>query len=191
MKKLPFVFSLLMLISGVVFAGIENPAPVSGIAILKSGDIVKVLYKGQKPSKVSVVILDEKNHVVFSESVNKRADFVRPYNLSNLPEGDYKIVVEDENGKREDNIRHGKENSKVLSSIIHAREKQKCAVTLFSKVEAQVKITITDSQKNLLASDSFSVNGQSSRLFNLENVKGPLFVEVTDENGTVRSSTIQ
>ena len=75
--------------------------------------------------------------------------------------------------------------------MIYAKKLQKCLVTLYSLNVADVKITLTDRNKNILAADNFSVDGQSVRLFNLEKVNGPVFVEVSDRNGLIRSSVIQ
>ena len=192
MKKIRLVFGALMLISSVVLAdGIENPSPFSGVSIFKNGDVVRVLYKGDKPTKVNVVIFDEQNRIVFSEGVKKRSEFIRPYNLSNLPEGNYRIVVEDENGKHEESVNHVKESVKVLSSIVNAKEKQKCLVTLFSKGEANVQVTLTDAQKKILASDLCTVNGQVSKLFDLKNVQGPVTVQITGKDGTVQTKIIE
>lgn len=192
MRKIQLVFIVLMLISSVVFAGrIENPSPFSGITIFKNGDVVRVLYKGDKPTKVSVVIFDEQNRIVFSEGVKKRSEFIRPYNLSNLPEGNYRIVVEDENGKHEENVNHVKEPAKVLSSIVNAKEKQKCLVALFSKGEANVQITLTDIHKKILVSEMCTVKGQVSKLFDLKDVNGPVTVQITDKKGTVQTKIIE
>jgi hypothetical protein len=98
--------------------------------------------------------------------------------------------MEDENGKREEMLNTDKE-VKVLSSVIHAKKLQKCLVTLYSQDEAAVKITLTDSNKNILAADNFSIDGQAVRLFNLKEVSGPILVEVSDRSGVVRSSVIQ
>ena len=40
---------------------------------------------------MKVTIFDKDNETVFSEEVKTRSGFVRPYNLSDLPEGDYYV----------------------------------------------------------------------------------------------------
>lgn len=191
MKKTQTLFVVLLLMGSVVLAGgTENPLLPTNMAIMKTTTGVRVYYKAEKVGKVKISIYDDESKEIFSEEVKSRTDFMRPYNLSNLDKGTYRVVIEDENGKREEVIDTHKE-VKVLSSVIHAKKLQKCLVTLFSQDEADVKITLTDSNKNVLASDNFSIDGQAVRLFSLEKVSGPILVEVSDQNGVIRSSVIQ
>jgi hypothetical protein len=39
--------------------------------------------------------------------------------------------------------------------------------------------------------ESYTVSGQSSKLFNLENLKGVLSVEISNENGLIKSVTLK
>src|SRR5688572_2715266 len=98
MKK-TFSILVMLLISGVVFAGgTAGPSETSKssrMAIVKSSDGIKVFYKCSQVGKVRVTIYNQKNDVVFSEEV-KSYGFVRPYNLNKLPEGEYRVVLKDE-----------------------------------------------------------------------------------------------
>ena len=106
MKKTFSILVMLMMISSVVLAGgtlgPSETTKSSKMAIVKSGDGVKVFYKPSEIGKVKVTIYNNKNNVVFSEEVKSRLGFVRPYNLNNLPEGEYRVVMQDENETREE-----------------------------------------------------------------------------------------
>ena len=180
-----------MFTSSVVLAGgIENPLMASNMAITKTTSGARIIYQAEGLSSVEIKIYDHKNNEIFSDIVKSKESFSRVYNLSNLPVGEYRVSMEDEHGKREETFSTDKK-IEVLSSVVYARKLKKCLVTLFSKGESDVKITLMDSDKNVLAADNFSVDGQSVRLFNLEKLSGPVFVEVSDRNGLIRSSVIQ
>ncbi|MFZ2906548.1 MAG: hypothetical protein WAZ98_10130 [Cyclobacteriaceae bacterium] len=191
MKKSFSVFVVLMVMGSVVLAGgIENPLMPSNMAITKTISGARVIYQTEKPSSVLIKIYDGQDQEVFSDVVKSNESFSRVYNLTNMPEGIYRVSMEDENGKREETFNTHKK-IELLSSVIHSKKLNKCLVTLYSQGTTEAKITLKDDNRNVLAADNFTVNGQSVRLFNLEKVNGPVYVEVSDKNGVIRSSVIQ
>ncbi|HEU5291658.1 MAG TPA: hypothetical protein VFU05_13505 [Cyclobacteriaceae bacterium] len=190
MKKSFSILGMLMLISSVVLAGgIDNPLVPSNMAIVKTNTGARVFYSTEKSSKVRIRIYDTDDKEVFSDVIKSKENFSRLYNLKNLPEGEYRVVMEDENGIREE-LFSTRKKVEVLSSIIYSKTQQKCLVTFFSQDEADVSVTLLDKNKKVLASDELSVNGQAAKLFNLEQLKGPVTVEVSNANGIVRTSVI-
>lgn len=178
----------MMISSAMLAGGIENPSTASNTAIVKSTDGVKVFYKSDRVAIVKVSIYNETGEKVFFEEVRSRLGFTRPYNLASLPPGDYRVVLEDENGTSEKIISNIKESAKVLAAVIDARKyHNSCLVTLFSNLESEVSIRILDKNQNELKSENYTVSGQTSKLFNLESVKGAVSVEVFDANGVIKS----
>jgi hypothetical protein len=158
------------------------------MAIVKSTDGVRVFYKCSQVGKVKITIYNQRNAVVFSEEV-KSFGFVRPYNLNNLPEGEYRVVLEDERETTEEWVSTVKEIAKPLIGIIRANENQ-FAVTFFSKAQNDVTVTVLDEERNILFSEEFNIEGRDTKLFNLKNLKGASQVEVTDKAGVIRSSSL-
>ncbi|GEM_PF-472005 len=193
MKKIFSIFIALMTFSGAGLAGgiVNNPSTISNTAIVKTHDGVKVFYKSEKAAKVKVTIYDGRNTKVFEEEVKTKSGFVRPYNLASLPAGNYRVVLEDENGRSEKIISNIKEPVKVLAAIINSRNiSNKCLVTLYSKGKSDVTVRLLDKDRNELAYESSEVNGQASLLFNLENFNGALSVEVSDKTGVIKTATL-
>ena len=193
MKKIFATFGVLIMISSVMLAGgTENPSTTSNTAIVKTNDGVRVFYKSEKVTKVKVTIYNQNDKKVFSEEVKSRLGFSRPYNLTSMPQGDYRVVLEDENGTSEKIISNVKESAKVMAAVINARKNyNRCLVTLYSNRESEVTIRILDANANELSVANYTVNGQSSKLFNLANFKGAVSVEVSDTNGIIKSTTIE
>jgi hypothetical protein len=189
MKKIIVVFSALMIISRIVLAGEVTPS-TSDMTVSMKGEVVKIFYRTDVARKVKVTIYDAASKAVFSEELKRQSSFVRPYNFENLPFGEYTIVLEDENGKTEETISYTKKRVEVLSSIIE-RNSKSCMVTLFSKDEANVTVKVLDESKNVLFSESQTVNGQAVKAFNLKKVEGAVRVEVSDSAGLLNSRTIE
>ena len=190
MKKTLSVFGALMLISSVVLAGgTPSPSESSKMAILKSGAIVKVFYKNPEAGKVKVTIYDKDDKALFTEEVKSRTGFVRPYNLNSLPEGDYRLVMQDGNEVREENVCTRNDHAKPLVGIIKANENQ-FVVTVFSKAQNNFRITVLDEERNVLFTELYSVNGRASKLFNVKDVKGAVSVEVGNKDEIIKSATL-
>lgn len=191
MKKTFSTLLMLAIASSVVLAGGDpNPSESSKMAVMKSGDVVKVFYKKSSDAKVKITILDQDNKAVFAEEVKNHSGFIRPYNLSQLPEGDYKIVMEDESDKREESISTVKDHSSALASVLKANEHQ-FVVTLYSKQEKSVKVSFLDSEENVLFAENYLVEGRMPKLFNLKNINGAVTIEVTDDTGIIKSTIVQ
>lgn len=193
MKKVLSIFVALMTFSGVVLAGRidTNPLTTSSTAIVKTNTGAKVYYKSEKTGKVKVTIYDERNKEIFEEEVKYRTGFVRPYNMENLPEGNYKVVLEDEQGIIEKTISNVSVSASVLAAVINARKDlDKCMVTLYSEGKSDVTVRLLDKNRRELTSKNSTVNGQSSLLFNLANLTGVISVEVSDKAGVIKLSTL-
>lgn len=106
MKKLLSLFGVLMIFSTLVFAhGKNSPsfAP-TGFTLVRDGAVIKVVYKPARHSTVKISIQNENGRVFFSEFINCKDGFVRPYNLSRLPLGKYTVNLIDKNGTHSEEI---------------------------------------------------------------------------------------
>jgi len=179
-----------MLISSVVLAGgIENPTkPSSNVAIIKSNSGVKVIYKAEDACQVKISIYDNDNKEIFSEEVKAKASFMRPYNLDNMPEGDYRIVVKDADETSESIVNTSKSRESALIGLVRASD-DRYLITLTSPVKTDIFLKLTDEFSNVIHTEKLAVDGNLSKLFNLKNVAGSVTAELTSEEGL--SKTLQ
>src|SRR5215467_12788974 len=98
MKKMKVIFLCLAMVGCVAVFG-KPDFSESKVAVVKNGSVFKVIYQGSVETMVKVTILNSDNLPIFSEKIISRGSFLRPYNFSHLPKGDYKICVDDQNGK--------------------------------------------------------------------------------------------
>lgn len=190
MKKLVIMFSALIIISRVAFAGEVNAPKATATSVSLNGEIVKIFYHSENSDRVKVTIYDANAKAVFSEQIKNKSSFVRPYNLENLPYGEYKIVLEDHTGKTEEKFVYGKKDVQAYASVIRRKDSRKAVVTLFSKCETEVVYQVMDLENHVLYSQTQTINGQASKTFNLEKVRGAVTIQVSDSNGVLESKTL-
>lgn len=190
MKKLFVMFGVLMLISRVAFAGEVTNPKATHTSVSVKGEIVKIFYRSENSDRVKVTIYDAASKAVFTEEIKRKSSFIRPYNLENLPYGEYTISLEDKNGRTEEKVMFAKEAVSVQASIIHKKESRKAMVALFSTGETEVTYTVLDINDNVLYTKSESVNGQAAKSFNLEKIKGAVTIQVADSKGLLKYKTL-
>jgi hypothetical protein len=88
MKKFLTILVVLAAVSVAVNAkNVDKPKSPVGMAVVKTGSIFKLYYKGAKSGDVKVTIYNDNNEKVYTETIRKIDSFMRPYNFSSLKEG--------------------------------------------------------------------------------------------------------
>lgn len=189
MKKTLSVLIVLMIVSSVVFARrIDNPGVAVRTAVVKSGTTFKLYYKGTEQNDVKVSILDAGRNVVFSETLRKVGGFVRPYNFSNLPEGDYSIEIADKNGRHSEKVSYEIPN---LEKLAHLRKvsggEEKYLLTVSNKEANDLTVKIFDASNTMIYDHTEEIDSDFARVYNLERFSGRFTFEITDGNGVTKS----
>ncbi|MBL7858798.1 MAG: hypothetical protein JNM57_14005 [Cyclobacteriaceae bacterium] len=195
MKKTLSIFAALMILSVAVVARSADkpvhPTSTTGMAVVQSGTIVKLFYKSEKPAKVRVTIYDRHNTIVLTENIKKLDGFMRPYNFSSLPEGDYTIEVADENGKQIEKIDYHHASFKKLGHLVKIQDTEKYMLMLANRGEDVVDIKVLDGKRNLAYQGTEKISNDFSKVFDLTNLKGDFSLEITDKSGTTLVLTYQ
>jgi len=71
----------------------DKPEKIPGVTFITKDATVEVLYSSSELCSTKIEIRNSSGQVVFSEIVRTRNGFSRPYNLSGLPPGVYKVIV--------------------------------------------------------------------------------------------------
>lgn len=177
-KILAFV---LFMFSAAAFA--NAPVRMAVISDATRG-VYKVVYKNAEAGKVKVSIFNSGRELVFTETLSNVDAFVRPYNFSNLSQGEYTIVIEDKNGKSEEKISYyfKKVESAVEVTKI-ANEANKYLLSIENKEADLIQVKILDAESNVLHEQTMNVHGKFSVIYNLNQVKGALSFQITGSNG--------
>lgn len=187
MKKiLALVFVALAV--GVVNANASNVDPKTplGMSVVKAGDICKLFYRGEQPGDVRVYIYNEHGRIVFSEVIRKTDNFMRPYDFSSLPEGNYTIALSDGHVKHIGKVGHFHPAHILPMRVIRANKDENRYVLAVPNVGNDVlTIRVFDQRHSLLFEGKEPVNGNFAKVYNLNDVKGEHLFEVTDREGTI------
>jgi hypothetical protein len=189
MKKTLSVLVVLMVVSSVVFARrSNNPDASPNAAVVKIGTTFKLYYKGSQSEDVKVAILDESRRIVFSEIIRNVDGFVRPYNFSSLPEGDYTIQITDKEGRQVEKISNRQVKGEALAHLLKVSGSEaKYLLTVSNKNSNEVIVKIYDSADNIIYNKREAASRDFARIYNLEGIGGEFTFEVTDGNGTSKS----
>lgn len=193
MKKISLMFAS-VLISSLAFAkDSDKPKPSSSSVVVtnsKGSTLFKLRYTSEKVQKyVRLTLLDERGNSIYTETINKTEAFIRPYNFKGLPDGQYSIQVEDENGRTLEKINFNSNESKSMKSVHISKvpgETNKYALIISSLQKDNVTINILDKQNNVVYTEDAQVNGGFGKVYVLEKLKD-FTIEVSDANGLVKS----
>jgi hypothetical protein len=178
-----------LLCTGVFAGGIKDP--VTGFAIVnKAGtSTYKLFYTNSESQNVKVSILDTNGKTVFSEKISNVEGFVRPYNFSELGEGEYTMQIEDHSGIRKEQVSYHAEKSGDLFNVIKLVGANKYLVTSPSKENATVAIKIYNENGDILYNDSSNLDEAFARVYRLEKISGTITFKITDTTGASKVLT--
>ena len=186
MKKILSLVLVVIAIGHMNAKGIEPNSPL-GTSIIKKGALVKLFYRGEHSGKVKVTIYDENGTVVFKEVVENHEHFMRPYNFSSLPSGEYTIQIADENGTRIEKVEHGVSKKKRPANLWRVNpDSNKYMLSVPRNGSDELVVKIYDERNTVIYQETARMSGDFAKVYDLSQVKGAHTFEITDNNGGVR-----
>jgi hypothetical protein len=186
MKKILSLVLVLIAISQVNAKGIEPESPL-GTSVVKHGALVKLFYRGEESGKVTVTIYNENGLTLFRETFQNTDQFMRPYNFSALPSGDYRFEIMDANGKRYEKVTHTVNSKKTrvahLTRLSDRESKYMLAVP--NKGSDQIQIKIYDGKNSIVYQATETITGNFAKVYDLTSIEGSHTFQITDSTGRV------
>ncbi len=188
MKKTLSILVLLVAIGSAALAmPAENPAPASGVGIMKKGKTFHMFYKAAKLSDVKIFIRNERNDLVFTETIRKTDGFVRPYNFTQLEDGEYTVEVIDCTHRQVQKITHGMKPSDKLAHVVRVSPTEnKFLLTLPNKVHNIISVKIYGDKHQLVYEELLEITDDLAKLYNLNQINDNFSFEITDGEGNVK-----
>lgn len=179
------ITALLFTLASITFAATaNNPTPFTVVPSAKTS-VYNIYYSSSEAGKVKVSILNSARRLVFTEAFANVSSFKRPYNFSQLEEGQYTIVIEDKNGKHVDQVNYTMNKVHSFISVVEAaNEENKYILNVTNNGSEEVLVKIF-SGASLLHSQSLKVTGNFGLVYNLTKIKSPetITFEVTTGSG--------
>lgn len=187
-KTLSLLAALLILTSATFAKTPDNPA--SNIAVLKNGATIKLLYKGTAQNDVKVLILNEDNQIVFTEKIRATDGFIRPYNFSRLPQGNYSFTLVDSKGRQIEHVDYRTERPRKLMHVARVNgTTDKFVLSVPNQGSDKLSVTIYDDMNRVLYSGKENITGDFARVYNLKDHEGTVTFEVSDSKGNTNALT--
>jgi len=187
MKKMISILLALVTVGCVVsFGGTKGPE--SRLAVIKTGEIIKVIYDGPSSSMVKVTILDADGNEVFAEKVPSDEGFIRPYNFSQMPKADYTICVTDKAGELSETV--STRDKEWVANVAKLKgPEEKYLVAIPYQGGGEVDIRVYDGNDQLVYSETQAMQSDFAKIYNLKNLDGHASVQVVNQSsGEARSS---
>ena len=182
MKKNFLILTAALLVTIGAVAG-NNPGAAAGVAVVNTGTTFKLYYKAASESNVKISIFNEEGKMVFTEVLKNIDGFVRPYNLSTAPAGEYTVEVSDQNTTHVEKIMIGEQREAKLASLNPViGEDGKYLLTVPSTEAKDISIRILADNK-LVYDEVVAISSNFARIYNLQKVKGELTFEIKDQKG--------
>ena len=190
MKKINLLLASVLLCTLVCARGIDGPIKGSSVAItnVAGSTLYKLYYKSERIGKVKVSIRDEKGYTIFFETINKMDRFVRPYNFKELPEGQYTVSIEDDNGKTVEKINYKAGRVEKLIRIQKLTGENKYLLSIASHQPENVFIYIFDDHNNLIHNEIQTIGKEFAQIYNLQDITS-FTIEVNDKDGLLKKVT--
>ncbi len=179
MKKLVTLFSVLMIFGTLSMASSKHAISItpSEFAFMKDGSVVRILYKAEHHNKVKISIENEKGTVVFSEYIQTKDGFVRPYNLSGLPTGTYTLKLSGKAGSYSEVFSIEAKKEIVYNVLQLKDEPSKYVLTIPSAKTGKVKVSVYDGGK-LIHTEDVNVEKDFAKLFNFKYPDREIYFDV-------------
>ena len=159
----------------------------SSVAVIKNGAVFRVIYQGPVKSIVSVKILDAEGQEIFKEKIFSQGKLIRPYNLSQLPKGDYKLCVDEEGGKHLETLCNTDDKEIDLADdqewYAHMTKikdsENRYLISIPYQASAEVSISIYDQDHQLVFNEQELINHDFAKIYKLKNLEGAM-IKVTN-----------
>jgi hypothetical protein len=170
---------------------IDKPKSPVGVAVVNTGSVFKLFYRGTKSDNVTVTIYNAQNEKVYREKLSHIVNFVRPYNFSSLPEGSYQIVLEGADGKQVQNVVYKRHNNAKLMDLMRvAGSPGKYVLRISNKGPESLQVKIYDKSQSLVYEGKENIEGDFAKVYDLSDIGNDFFVEVTDKSGNTQSLSL-
>jgi hypothetical protein len=188
MKKFTLLLAGVLFGSFAIAGGPDEPKAKSGIAVMKANvNLYKLIYKGDLAADVKVEILNDRNEVIFKETIRKTEGFIRPYNFSDLETGEYTIKVDNGSNWLTEKVAFGTARPDNLTHLV-ALEDNKYLLTVPGQGSDDLTVRIFDQQGKPVYDATSAVQGNFAKVYNLGKMQGPFSFEVSGKGGVLNIS---
>lgn len=185
MKKILSLVIVLLAVGQLSAKGIEPKSPL-GMSVIKQGFLVKVFYRAEEIADVKVTIYNQSGAIVYREALDNTTNFMRPYNFSSLPAGEYTIELADGQGKRYEKVTHSAKNNVRVAHLTRLNDSESTYVLAVpNRGQDELLVTIYDDKNAIVYQHKELIKGDFAKVYNLESIAGEHTFVISDKKGKI------
>lgn len=178
MNRMNFLWVLLITVMSLTVNGqgttthaaTGDQTPLRVVSGIEQG-YFNLVYQPQGEEKVMVELLDAEGVRLYGQRVSTQETWVKRFNLSYVPAGNYVFKVSGEAGTWEYPVTYeGYQDPKLNVVIVADGEPGKVKLVCKDPVYAPVRVSIYNDRDQLLYEDQTEVDGQFEQVYNLSKV---------------------
>lgn len=184
--------ALIVVLASMSFSAVADATASFSVSPAESQHVFNIKYKSLETGTVKISVYDSGNTLLFTEVLTNVSSFVRPYNFSELKEGEYTIVVSDKSGEQIQKVNY---STNKISSYIKVTElantESKYVVNITNNGSEDVRVKIFMNDDTLLHDQIERVSGSFGLVYNLSKIKTATSItfEITTNSGKVERIT--
>jgi hypothetical protein len=160
---------------------------VPSFTITRKGDasrgIFMVNYRGVKITAVTLVVKDRDGKEILTKSIKSAKDFSVPLNFSSVDEGTYTITIDNGSEKLSQTLNYTNEKAPTYSHVANLGN-GRYLFTTSSAGSEKINLRIYNGDEEMIYEKELTIKGESAMLFDLKEVTGTPFFEVSEDAGT-------
>lgn len=145
----------------------------------------KLVYPVRTAGIVYVKIYDQDNQLVFSDRIRNKDGFMRPYDFSDMPDGNYKFTIQSAGGQVTTDIVHKQYKNDLDISVADTDEKDAYRLVVKGVKNDPVYVNIYDQKDRLVYEDVVKVGKNFSRIYAFPELNADFTFVVTQNNYSV------
>ena len=184
MKKSLILAAYFVCISAASFALDTELGETSSFKIVPKADKkYDLYYVSESDAPVTISIYDDEGILITSDKVKNHRSFKRTYNFTNMASGDYKVVVNNEEGRGSQQVFHNPKTSDLQTMISQVPNTKSFNVLVGEFDTTQpVTVKVYNSDNKLIFKDQITEAQSFNKVYNLTKVQDTS-VRFTIENG--------
>jgi hypothetical protein len=182
MKTKMLIIAAFCCMAGAANSTPSETSPTVDIVRKDTTSVYVVNYMGSKTGKVTITVKDNAQATVLVRSFKEIKDFSLPINFSSVAEGVYTVQIDNGIEKLDRTVNYTKDIATNYTRVENLGNGQ---YLLTSSHSGKEKITVkvyNESNVKVYEEDKM-VRGDFSMLFNLKNVTGQPYFEVSEKSG--------
>ena len=173
MKRIALLLSALVITVGSFASNGDKKVEIKDesqakVAIMQGRDVMKLVYLSDSEDKVNVSLYTAKGQKLLSTNIKNTDGFIKPFNFTQLEEGEYTFEITDNSGTIVENVTYDRSEIS-LSTVYNIKDSQKYKLNVLAE-GSDVKVTILDVNRNIVHEESMEGAESFSRTYDLSEV---------------------